>query len=330
MSKKMSIIIPTYNRADSLPKVLSKLFSQQEMPKELEIIVIDDGSTDATKEIVKEFIRNYSVNIRYLYQTNTGAAAARNRGIKEALGEIILFLDSDIIPSEELISEHLKFHERYPWGNFALRGNVKFYSGQSEIIRFTEFDEARETSQKDRGAEYIELCWADFRSGNSSLKRRFLIKNGLFDEKMSAYQDMELGYRLEKHNLKLFHSNKALGFHFHPADLEQYFSYAEKYGRSLAVWHSKAPNLKKDLLKIANGYRFGSLTWKKPLLMCKYYLKVVIVSKFTIKLIIFLGNILEKKQNKLFHLFYWQAYQYYERRAFMRHRSLIKKGGSKK
>ena len=324
--KRVTIVIPTYNRADSLPKVLSKLLLQQEILNDIDIIVVDDGSTDDTKERVKEFVEKFSVNIHYLYKQNTGASGARNLGIKKAQGEIILFLDSDIIPSEALISEHLKFHEKYPQDNFALRGSTKTSAEQLNTIRTVEIAEIEKETQNGTNAEYIELCWEDFNSGNISLKKDFLLKNGLFDEEMSAFEDNELGYRLGKRNLKLFHSNKAMGFHLHTVNLQQYFRYAEKYGKSLAIWYSKTPDLKKDLLKIGRGHKYRFLSWKEPLLMIKYFSRILIVSRFTVSLIIALGNIFEKRQYRLFLFFYRQAYQYYERKTFKKHLALIRKG----
>lgn len=325
INKMMTIIIPTYNRADSLTLVLEKLFIHTKTLNNIEIIVVDDGSIDDTKERIEEFVENHTIKIRYLFQQNSGPAAARNLGIKEAKGDILLFLDSDIIPSEHLISEHLKFHEKYPQYNFALRGSTKHCYGQLETVRICEFIDVKQINKKSKNAEYIELRWADFRSGNISLKRQFLFENGIFDEEMSTREDVELGYRLRKSQLKLYHSNRAMGLHLHPVDLERYFRYAEDYGKSLAVWYSKTPDLKKDLLKIGLGYSYGFLSWKKPFLMLKYFLRVSTVSKFTVKLIIYMGNIFKKRQKKLFHFCYRQAYQYYSRKAYKQHLTLIKK-----
>jgi len=85
----VSVIIPTYNRADLLPAAVSSALMQEPMP--LEVLVVDDGSTDATAEVCRRFPHP----VRVIRQENAGAAAARNRGIAEAKGEIVAFLDSD-------------------------------------------------------------------------------------------------------------------------------------------------------------------------------------------------------------------------------------------
>ncbi|WP_201352030.1 glycosyltransferase family 2 protein [Hydrogenimonas urashimensis] len=84
----VSVIIPTYNRRRYLDEAIESVLAQRYEP--LELIVVDDGSTDGTQEIVARY-----PFIRYIYQENAGQAAARNRGIREATGEFLAFLDSD-------------------------------------------------------------------------------------------------------------------------------------------------------------------------------------------------------------------------------------------
>ena len=85
----VSVIIPTYNAADYLPDALQSVRRQEYAP--LEIIVVDDGSTDATPQL----IAGRGSNVSYVRQDNRGPAAARNRGLQEARGEVIAFLDAD-------------------------------------------------------------------------------------------------------------------------------------------------------------------------------------------------------------------------------------------
>src|SRR5690606_37292864 len=84
-----SIIIPAYNRADLISGTLDSVFAQTE--RDYEVIVVDDGSTDATAEVVK----SYGDCVRYVYQENAGPGAARNRGIQQSTGQYVVFLDSD-------------------------------------------------------------------------------------------------------------------------------------------------------------------------------------------------------------------------------------------
>ncbi len=85
----VSVIIPTYNRKERLEKAVRSVLGQKDVP--FELIIIDDGSTDGTAEMVQ----NNFPQARYLYQSNQGPSTARNRGIEIASGEWIAFLDSD-------------------------------------------------------------------------------------------------------------------------------------------------------------------------------------------------------------------------------------------
>lgn len=105
-----SIILPTYNRADFLSKAIESV--RYQTYKDWELIIVDDGSTDDTKHIVQEFIK-HDKRIKYIYQANAERSAARNKGIEDAKGEFICFLDSDdcYYPThlqcfKDLIEEH--------------------------------------------------------------------------------------------------------------------------------------------------------------------------------------------------------------------------------
>jgi glycosyltransferase involved in cell wall biosynthesis len=91
----VSIILPTYNRAGFLPDAFESIRSQQFT--DWELIVVDDGSTDNTRELVAEFARSTSQPVRYIFQENQGAYGARNTGLDHATGKYIAFYDSDDI-----------------------------------------------------------------------------------------------------------------------------------------------------------------------------------------------------------------------------------------
>lgn len=93
-SPLFSIIIPTYNYGHLIQRALASVFAQS--GNDYEIVIVDDGSTDNTQAIIQELREKFDQpNIRYLYQQNQGVAAARNKGVKNAVGKYILFLDAD-------------------------------------------------------------------------------------------------------------------------------------------------------------------------------------------------------------------------------------------
>ena len=97
----VSIILPTYNRAKFLPQAFASIRSQQYT--DWELIVVDDGSTDDTRELVAELTRGWPQPVRYVYQENQGAYGARNTGLDFARGQYIAFFDSD----DEWLPHHL-------------------------------------------------------------------------------------------------------------------------------------------------------------------------------------------------------------------------------
>lgn len=98
---QISVIIPVYNRERYLAETIESVLAQTYRP--IEIIVVDDGSTDKTADVA----RRLSENIRYFYQSNSGCSAARNKGIEIALGSFISFLDSDDLWVEEKLSRQM-------------------------------------------------------------------------------------------------------------------------------------------------------------------------------------------------------------------------------
>lgn len=102
----VSVVVPTYNRAQLLPRALQSALSQTHAS--LEIIVVDDGSTDSTREVVGR-IADADSRVRYVHQANQGLAGARNTGIATAQGDYVTFLDSD----DELCPDHVALRAEY-------------------------------------------------------------------------------------------------------------------------------------------------------------------------------------------------------------------------
>lgn len=116
---KVSVVVTTYNWPEALDRVLSAL-TKQEHP-DFEIIVADDGSSESTKELIETYQRNAPHPIEHVWQPDEGfrAAAIRNRAIKKASGEFIIFIDGDSIPRPHFISRHLELAE----SGYFLSGN---------------------------------------------------------------------------------------------------------------------------------------------------------------------------------------------------------------
>lgn len=109
----ISVVIPTHNRKNLLSNCLNTLFQQSFLRSQFEIIVCDDGSTDGTKEVVKNLQKKYS-NLKLLTQLHGGVSKARNLGIKKARGEIIAFTDDDCLPQKDWLKQIANMFQENP------------------------------------------------------------------------------------------------------------------------------------------------------------------------------------------------------------------------
>jgi glycosyltransferase involved in cell wall biosynthesis len=134
-----TIVIPTYNGATKLPIVLEKLQAQTKTENiNWEILIIDNNSKDATEKIVKEYQENwkYKFELRYIFEAEQGLAFARSRGVKEAKGELIGFLDDDNLPAINWVYEAYNFAQKHPKaGAFASQIHGSFEVKPSDSIK---------------------------------------------------------------------------------------------------------------------------------------------------------------------------------------------------
>jgi glycosyltransferase involved in cell wall biosynthesis len=195
---RISVIIPTYNRAEILSKTLRAYSEQTEDGPIFEALVIDDGSKDHTASVVRNWSSHSTLPVRYLWQENRGLAAARNHAIREAKGELLLFGDDDIIPSPKMVAEHLAWHREHPEKDVGVLGLV----GWATEVNASPF-------MKWSGLYGPQFNFGYFKPGmqldfrhtyfcNTSVKASFLAQHGVFSEEFRQYgwEDLELGYRL--------------------------------------------------------------------------------------------------------------------------------------
>jgi glycosyltransferase involved in cell wall biosynthesis len=212
----ISIIIPTYNRASILRRVLEGYSAQSGDHQMIELLVVDDGSTDETPAVVEECGSSSTVPVRYLRQKNAGVTVARNYAIREARSDLILLGDDDIIPSRRMVAEHVAYHKKHPEPEVGVLGFVDWdpqvnptpfmiWSG----LHGPQFEFGCMKPGQEVGFGHTYFC-------NTSVKARYLVENGQFDESFNQYgwEDVELGYRLRKKGFRMLYSPEAVGYHF--------------------------------------------------------------------------------------------------------------------
>ncbi len=212
----ISVVIPTYNRLPILQKSILALEKQQLTDRKIsdyEIVIVDDGSTDETLAWLSEN-KGRLFHVKVFEQDHKGAAAARNLGVQNALGDTIIFIDSDLVVTESFLQSH---------ANALIKGEQDLTSDRlftyGAVINTNNFDNPTAEPYK-----ITDFSAAYFATGNVAIARKWLEEAGLFDTGFQLYgwEDLELGVRLKKLNLKLVKCPEARGYHWHPAfNLEQ-------------------------------------------------------------------------------------------------------------
>jgi glycosyltransferase involved in cell wall biosynthesis len=220
MGKKISVIIPTFNSVKELTKCLESLKTQTISNENYEVMVVDDGSNDGTKDAAAKY------PVRYIYQQNHGPAAARNNGANQAYGEIILFTDADCEPQPNWLEEMIK-----PLDDPQVVGVKGAYKTRQKklVARLVqiEYEHKYERMKKFKYIDFIDTYSAGYR------KDIFLKYNG-FDERYpnASVEDQEFSFRLSHDGHKMVFNPNAVVFHKHSASLMGYLR--KKY--KIAFW----------------------------------------------------------------------------------------------
>jgi GT2 family glycosyltransferase len=203
-ARQISVVIPTYNRRESVALILRALATQTLPADQYEVIVLIDGSRDGTQELVSGFRAPY--RLRCLWQTNSGRATACNSGAREAIGEILLFLDDDMEPDPDCLRAHLAAHEGS--ASRAVMGAIPL-SLKRPCAPLLDFLQAKVGPFLERLAEPgYKMTVRDFFSSNLSIRRDLFLQIGGFDESFRIYgnEDVELAFRLFRAGISvLFH-----------------------------------------------------------------------------------------------------------------------------
>ncbi len=189
----ISVIIPTFNRADFILQAIKSV--QKQSINVDEIIVVDDGSTDGTKELLQ------NENITYLYQENSGVSSARNHGIKEAKHEWLTFLDSDDLWHKDKIKKQVALHEEHP--------ELKASFTDEKWIRDGKIVNKKKHLKKEEPTFLNSLRTCKIGVSTFFAHKTLFDEIGLFDEDLKVCEDYDLWLRiLLKYKIKLL--NKEL------------------------------------------------------------------------------------------------------------------------
>lgn len=240
---EVSIVIPTYNRANSLKETLESLFLQNFPANKYEILICDDNSSDNTEEVVKELMRNKQHNLRYIKVKSSikGPGKVRNAGINQSLGKIIGFTDDDCIVSRNWIEtaiECFKKHEEIcgVCGTVTTIGDCK--SRKFTIPR-------RVDVLSDNGS-YV--------TSNVFYRKYALLEAGLFDTDMQYWEDIELGWRVKKIGPILFEPSLHVNHKIHCSSVKAYLRRLKHTEFWVLMYSKHQERMKEDGLILGHFY----------------------------------------------------------------------------
>jgi GT2 family glycosyltransferase len=235
---EISVVVPTYNRLETLAPVLPTLLAQDLAPSEFEVLVCDSNSTDGTAEFLAKMHEEHP-NVRHLPGAYSGRAAARNAGIDAAQGEVVLFNDSDIFASPDLLSQHLRHHRA--------RRKIAVVGLEVQVKDYADYLHKRD-HPSERGSLHKptrkKLPWLYFLTGNASVRREDLMRVGRFDESFTGYghEDLELGYRLERAGVTILYEPNAINYHCQDVPHDDQKEKMRLAGRSTVRFFRKHPD----------------------------------------------------------------------------------------
>ena len=235
---EISVVIPTYNRLETLAHVIPTLLAQNVPASDFELLVCDSNSTDGTAEYLARVGAQHP-SLRHLPGAYTGRAMARNAGIHAARGEVVLFNDADILASPDLLLQHLRHHRE--------QRDIAVVGLEVQVKNLDDYAHKRDCPEL-RGFLHKptrkKLPWLYFLTGNASVRRDDLMRVGCFDENFTGYghEDLELGYRLEHGGVTILYEARAINYHCQDVPHDDQKEKMQLAGRSTVRFYRKHPH----------------------------------------------------------------------------------------
>lgn len=234
---ELSVVVPTFNRRSRLERLLTGLEREStELP--FEVVVIVDGSTDGTDEMLSSLQTSY--RLRWEREVQAGPAAARNRGVGLAVADVVLFLDDDVDVSSGLLARHLLAHRDA--SDVVLIGPMLAPVGR-RLPAWLRWEAASLQRHYERMANGD---WPptprQFFTANASVRREHILAVGGFDERFRRAEDVEFAYRLEARGLRFRFDPVAAVFHEPDRSFESWRRVPYDYGRyAVLISRTSAP-----------------------------------------------------------------------------------------
>lgn len=256
----ISVVIPTRERVAVLRRTLAALSSQSLSKSDFEIIVVENGVTESVRTLMRDF-ENLFPHFRFLHEDRPGQALARNRGIRATSGELVVFVDDDVIPDSHFLAEHLRAHRQYP--DAAVLGYVRFpWSGLESPLHWV-LAHRPEYLNSYHFRDPHNIPFVHFYTCNSAVPRSLFSSMGVFDEALSGYgfEDSEFAYRLVRSGHRIVFAPRASALHDHYAAFTPFEDKRHQAGRALRYVLRKHPELHATLVPSEHAFRRHLTTW---------------------------------------------------------------------
>ncbi len=227
----VSVIMATYNRGPLLKRLLLQLAAQTFPTREIEVVVVDDGSKDPVAPILEPLKEDLPYRLTVVTQKNAGAATARQNAAKHARGEILLILDDDMQVLPGFVAEHVRLHREGP-GRTCVMGR---YASDPDIETMPLF-ERYYANMWDKLTESVRagrlaVTGTILSTGNASIRREDFFAVGGFDLSLERAEDVELGLKLERSGVEMVFSESAFTLHGSDhTDLNKWLGRNYRYG----------------------------------------------------------------------------------------------------
>jgi len=275
----VSIVIPAYNAEKILGKCLRAVCGQDVPQRDVEVIVVDDGSTDATPEVAESF------GVRVLRRPNGGAGAARNAGWRAAKGEWVAFTDSDCMPARSWLRALVNAAETKATTAVGAAGKTVGFESRTAAARFCDISGSLDA---ERHLAHPKFPFAP--SANLMYRRTALEEVNGFDERYVTYEACDLHWRIMRAVGGSFvYEPRALVFHRHREDWKafwrQQYAYGVGYGQFVLGHRNECDwTITNELREWGDIGRLGLTAWLPPKNDTLLYRRGLFVKKFAQRL----------------------------------------------
>lgn len=240
----ISVIVPCYNHGIYLRDAFASI--QQQDYSAIEIVLVDDGSTDATRQVAADY-----PTIKYIYQPNQGLSAARNTGIAHSTGRYLVFLDAD----DWLLPGALQTNARY----LQQRPELAFVSGGHTKV-FVDTGLTEESTATVTQNHYYHLLWGNYIGMHAAVMyQRWIFDFVQFDTTLAACEDYDLYLRITRAFPVAHHPERVAAYRLHSANMSG--DKALMLTMALAVLARQWPYLQSPMEKEA--YAQGQISWQR-------------------------------------------------------------------